>query len=633
VWALFVGSVSTAGGAARLGRAVTVRIVPPIDAVLPSEIVEADPQVVSGSSVYVIREPPALLFDLGAGHRPVSVVRAGMLVFDDERDLVVGDSASDAVVVLRRLSDVDLAFAVAQSVSVGGDPVTVTTGNLDEDIGGDVVYGTTTGELGVLLSRGGTLAPAQRLALGGGVIRVVEGVGQGDVIAVTRSPGSVVLLHFGTDGLRTVRRIALGFEPAAVTTAGEGLVIAAADRPALAMVSLERLSAGAPGVLQRVVLPDGFIATDVLRARLDRDGDDDLFVADRGTGAVAVLFGAQGRRRFAPGPVVRLGRPVTGVFAADVVQDSLDDMMVADPAVGGLTVIPVLGDALVAADPSASAIATGFGMVVWDRAHGRTHRLVSRSRGRTGIVSGVSRRPIEADIGRDRAGQPTVYYARCGPGRCRPFAWSPRAGEREIRVRTAAGCSIEQFLRWRGAIAYRTGPPRRGCHRPAGAWVQWPGRRPRQLAGRFSALGDLHAARVGWSELGGRIGRSKTDVARLVVRSRDGRERVLYREPLDRGLTASKLKGPQFDGAAVYWSIGGPSEDGDRCRIGGLLPGRRAQPALFAGFDLCTGQAAGGLVDFAVDAGRLFYVGARGVLQADREEWRRCTRRSGGCTG
>jgi hypothetical protein len=164
--------------------------------------------------------------------------------------------------------------------------------------------------------------------------------------------------------------------------------------------------------------------------------------------------------------------------------------------------------------------------------------------------------------------------------------------------------------------------------------VQWSAsRRPSRLAGGFATLGDLDATRVGWSERGGRIGRSETDVARVVTRTRTGRERVLYRELIGLGLTASELKGPQFDGATTYWSIGGPSEEADRCRIGRLTPAGHLEPRLLAGFSLCVNASVGGPVDFAVDAGTVFYAGERGVLRADRTAWRRCTLTSDGCRG
>jgi hypothetical protein len=164
--------------------------------------------------------------------------------------------------------------------------------------------------------------------------------------------------------------------------------------------------------------------------------------------------------------------------------------------------------------------------------------------------------------------------------------------------------------------------------------VQWSASRPpRRLARGFATLGDLDATRVGWSERGGRTGRSETDFARVVMRTRTGRERVLYRELIGRGLTASELKGPQFDGATTYWSVGGPSEEADRCRIGRLTPNGHPEPRLLAGFSLCVDASVGGLVDFAVSAGAVFYAGERGVLRADRNAWRRCTFISDGCKG
>src|SRR5262249_34858937 len=153
----------------------------------------ASMRVATGTALSVVGslgvEP---LLDLGEGHQPVAAEAAAIFVSDDAADMLVGDAALDAVVVLRGLG-VGRGFEVAQTVSVGGDPTSLDQLDVDADGNHDVVYGTRSGEVGVLLNRGGTLVPTTRFTLAGEVVRVSADhtTGENQVIVITRAPGSV----------------------------------------------------------------------------------------------------------------------------------------------------------------------------------------------------------------------------------------------------------------------------------------------------------------------------------------------------------------------------------------------------------------------------------------------------------
>src|SRR5919202_2620958 len=104
---------------------------------------------------------PRALVDVGVGSDLISIAELGTA---PDHVYVVGDAARDEVSVVRPGPGAD---RVLQRVPVAGDPVALAR------VGSDIVYGTASGEVGLLVARGTSLVAGPRQVVGEALVVVL----------------------------------------------------------------------------------------------------------------------------------------------------------------------------------------------------------------------------------------------------------------------------------------------------------------------------------------------------------------------------------------------------------------------------------------------------------------------------
>jgi hypothetical protein len=305
---------------------------------------------------------------------------------------------------------------------------------------------------------------------------------------------------------------------------------------------------GLPRLASRVSLPGG-AASEPVELRLSHGLGGErlqLLVAARGTGEVLEIPVGDSGALGAPSSVLSGARPVAIDVGYSLTADLGQDVVVADGS-GALRLLVASPSRIVDRARDTANVAAGSGLVVWSQ-HVGLHRYRLRIADGSGVrymPSSTSRRWLVPRVGRAGDGTPVVTYRRCAVRGCAPWVWSVASRRaRRLHVPAARGCTPSDLAIWDGVLAFISVSDKPGrCRRgERGLWVRTGARRYRMSA-RATRLGDLRGRRVSWFE-GNEV------IGRLRVSSLHGRPRTVVRWTTDDGQAFQLgLLSDQF----VYW--------------------------------------------------------------------------------
>jgi hypothetical protein len=284
-------------------------------------------------------------FPVGPGPDAVAVAD---LNGDGKPDLVTANNGAGSVSVLMNQTSTGasaFAFAAQQTFAVGAGPDFVTVGDVNGDGKPDIVaanYFSGGSTVSVLLNQTAdgsaiaNFAPQQVFNVGGDprtlTIGDVNGDGKPDLVTANGTSGTVSVLAGNGDGsFQTQPAFGVGADPLAMASAdlnGDGHPDLVTANAATNTVSV--LLSNGDGTFQtQQTLVVGKRPDALAIADLNNDGRADLVVANENSNTVSVLLG-NGDGTFQPQQTYRVGYGPDAVAVADINGDGIPDLIVAN---------------------------------------------------------------------------------------------------------------------------------------------------------------------------------------------------------------------------------------------------------------------------------------------------------------